>query len=85
MGVKDHWKQIKGKASTQKSVQTTAKNSYNKITQIKRCNAPTENLMKIHNALKQQKSKPFKQIKFIVHKPKPGKIEPQGIAQFSDP
>ena len=83
-GIKDDWKEIKRKASTQKSVLTTAQNSYNKIIQIKRCTEPTEDLRKIHIALKQQKSKPFKQIKFVVHKPPPEKIESPTIAQFSD-
>ncbi len=84
-GIKDDWKEIKRKASTQKSVLTTAQNSYDQIIQIKRCTEPTEDLRKIHHALKQQKSKPFKQIKFVVHKPPLKKIETQAIAQFSDP
>jgi len=83
-GIKDDWKEIKRKASTQKSVLTTAQNSYDKIIQIKRCTEPTEDLSKIHNALKQQKSKPFKQIKFVVHRPPLEKIKTQAIAQFSD-
>ena len=68
-GIKDDWKEIKRKTSTQKCVLTTAQNSYDKVIQIKRCTEPTEDLKKIHNALKQQKSKPFKEIKFVVHKP----------------
>ena len=83
-GINDDWKEIKRKASTQKSVLTTAQNSYAKIIQIKRCTEPTENLRKIHAALKQQKSKPFRQIKFVVHKPPPEKIETKAIAQFND-
>jgi len=83
-GIKDDWKEIKRKASTQKSVLTTAQNSYDKIIQIKRCTEPTEDLRKIHNALKQQKSKPFKQIKFVVHKPPLEKIKTHAIAHFSD-
>jgi len=58
---------MKRKASTQILVLTTAQNSYDKIIQIKRCTEPTEDLRQIHNALKQQKSKPFKQIKFVAH------------------
>ena len=81
-GINDDWKEIKRKASTQKSVLTTAQNSYDKMIQIKRCTEPTEDLTKIHNALKQQKSKPFKQIKFVVHKPPPNKIESPAIAQL---
>jgi hypothetical protein len=81
-GVNDDWKEIKRKASTQKSVLTTAQNSYDKMIQIKRCTEPTEDLRQIHNALKQQKSKPFKQIKFVVHKPPPEKKEMNAIAQF---
>ena len=84
-GINDDWREIKRKASTQKSVLTTAQNSYDKIIQIKRCTEPTEDLKQIHNALKQQKAKPFKQIKFVVHKPPPKKIETQAIAQFTDP
>ena len=81
-GINDDWKEIKRKASTQKSVLTTAQNSYDKIIQIKRCTEPTEDLKKIHNALKQQQSKPFKQIKFVVHKPPPSKTETHAIAQL---
>ena len=77
-GIKDDWKEIKRKASTQKSVLTTAQNSYDKIIQIKRCSEQTEDLRKIHNALKQKKSKPFKQIKFVVHKPPSLKFKTQG-------
>lgn len=83
-GINDDWKEIKRKASTQKSVLTTAQNSYDKIIQIKRCTEPTDDLKQIQNALKQQ-PKPFKQIKFVVHKPPPKKIEMYAIAQFSDP
>ena len=61
---------------------TTAQNSYDKIIQIKRCTEPTEELTKIHNALKQQQSKPFKQIKFVVHKPPPKKPETNAVADF---
>lgn len=67
-GIKDDWQEIKRKASTQKSVLTTAQNSYDKIIQIKRCTEPTDDLKKIHAALKGQQPKPFKQIKFVVHK-----------------
>lgn len=81
-GINDDWKEIKRKASTQKSVLTTAQNSYDKIIQIKRCTEPTADLMQIHKALKQQKSKPFKQIKFVVHKPPPEKFETHAIVQF---
>ncbi|MBC7628699.1 hypothetical protein [Ferruginibacter sp.] len=80
-GINDDWKEIKRKASTQKSVLTTAQNSYDKMIQIKRCTEPTEDLRQIHHALKQQKSKPFKQIKFVVHKPPPNKIETLAIAE----
>ncbi len=81
-GINDDWKEIKRKASTQKSVLTTAQNSYDKIIQIKRCTEPTEDLSQIHNALKQQKSKPFKQLKFVVHKPPLIKNETHAIAQL---
>lgn len=81
-GINDDWKEIKRKASTQKSVLTTAQNSYDKMIQIKRCTEPTDDLRQIQNALKQQKSKPFKQIKFVVHKPPPKKIETPNIAQL---
>lgn len=83
-GISDDWKEIKRKASTQKSVLTAAQNSYDKIIQIKRCTEPTKDLRQIHNALKQQKSKPFKQIKFVVHKPPPKKNETLAVAQFGD-
>jgi hypothetical protein len=80
-GIHDDWKEIKRKASTQKSVLTTAQNSYDKMIQIKRCTEPTEDLRQIHHALKQQKSKPFKQLKFVVHKPPPNKSETPAIAE----
>jgi len=83
-GINDDWKEIKRKTSTQKSVLTTAQNSYNKIIQIKRCTEPTEDLKQIQKALKQQKSKPFKQIKFVVHKPPSQKNETQPVTQFVD-
>ncbi len=82
-GINDDWKEIKRKASTQKSVLTTAQNSYDTIIQIKRCTEPSEDLRKIHSALKNQKPKPFKQIKFVVHKPPPKKLETTTIAQFT--
>ena len=81
-GINDDWKEIKRKASTQKSVLTTAQNSYDKMIQIKRCTEPTADLIQIHNALKQQKPKPFKQIKFVVHKPPPEKSEIHAIAEL---
>ena len=56
--------------------------SNDKIIQIKQCTEPTEDLTKIHNALKQQQSKPFKQIKFVVHKPPQNKIETHAIAEL---
>ena len=73
-GINDDWKEIKRKASTQ--------NSYDKMIQIKWCTEPTEDLTKIQNALKQQQSNPFKQIKFVVHKLPPRKIETHAIAQL---
>jgi len=81
-GIKDDWQEIKPKASTQKSVLTTAQNSYNTIIQIKRCTDPSEDLMKIHEALNHQKSKPFKQIKFVVHKTPSKKNETAAITGF---
>jgi hypothetical protein len=74
--IHDDWKEIKRNASTQKSMLPIAQNSYDKIIQIKRCTEPTEDLKQIHNALKQQKSKPFKQIKFVVHKSPSKKLKP---------
>lgn len=68
-GINDDWKEIKRKASTQKCVLTTAQNSFDKLIQIKRCTEPSEDLRKIQDALKQKQQKPFKQIKFVVHKP----------------
>jgi hypothetical protein len=81
-GIHDDWKEIKRKASTQKSVLTTAQNSYNTIILIKRCTEPSEDLKKIHDALKDLKSKPFKQIKFVVHKPPLKKMKPLLILNF---
>jgi hypothetical protein len=80
-GIHDDWKEIKRKASTQKSVLTTAQNSYDTIIQIKRCTEPSDDLRKIHSALQNQQSKPFKQIKFVVHKPPPKNPETTTIAQ----
>ena len=81
-GIHDDWKEIKRKASTQKSVITTAQNTYDKIIQIKRCTEPTDDLQQIHRALHQEKAKPYKQIKFVVHKPPPKKTETAAIAHF---
>ena len=81
-GIKNDWKEIKRKASTQKFVLATAQNSYDKIIQIKRCIEPSEDLKKIHDALKNQKPKPFKQIQFVVHKLPPKKPGATDIAQF---
>jgi len=81
-GITDDWKEIKRKASTQKSVLTTAQNSFDTLIQIKRCTEPTEDLKKIHDALKEQSPKPFKEIKFVVHKPPPKKSETHAITQF---
>ena len=82
-GIKDDWKEIKRKASTQKSVVTTAQNSYHETIQIKRCTEPSEDVKKIHEALKQRKPKPFKQIKFVVHKPPLKKFESLATARFN--
>jgi hypothetical protein len=84
LGINDDWKEIKRKVSTQKSLLTTAQNSYDKIIRFKRYTEPTEDLKQIHNALKRQKLNPFKQIKFVVHKAPLTKTETQPIAQFSD-
>lgn len=81
-GINDDWKEIKRKASTQKSILTTARNTYDTILQIKQCTEPTEDLRQIHDALKIQKPKPFKQIKFVVHKPPLTKTETLVIAHF---
>ena len=82
-GINDDWKEIRRKASTQKSVVTTAQNTYDKLIQIKRCTEPTEDLIKIHEALQKIKNKPYKKIKFVVHKPPLKKIETLAITQFS--
>lgn len=74
-GIKDDWKEIKRKASTQKSVVTTAQNSFDKIIKIKRCTEPTTDLLQIHSVLKITKTKPYKEIKFVVHKPPLKKME----------
>ena len=68
-GIKDDWQEIRRKASTQKSVITTAQNSYDKTIVIKRCTEPTEALKQLQKALKQHKKKPYKLLKFVVHKP----------------
>ena len=81
-GINDDWKEIKRKASTQKSVLTTAQNSHDKIIQIKRCTEPSEDLKRRHYALEGQKPKPFIQIKFVVHKPPSKKNETHAVTQF---
>jgi len=83
-GIKDDWKEIKRKASTQKSVITTAQNSYDKTIQIKRCTEPTEDLKQIQTILKTIKPKPYKEIKFVVHKP-PLKNHETQCLQLSPP
>jgi len=84
-GIKDGWQEVKRKATTQKMVLTTAQNSYDKLIQIKRCTEPTADLKQIQDALKQTKPKPFKQIKFVVHKPPLKKSQTHAITQFCDP
>ena len=81
-GIKDDWKEIKRKASTQKSVITTAQNSYDKIIQLKRCTEPNKDLQQIQNALKIQQPKPYKKMKFVVHKHPPRKPESNGDNSF---
>lgn len=49
---------------------------------MNRSTEPTKDLKQIHNSLKQQKLKRFKQIKFLVHKPPPKKIEIPAIIEF---
>ena len=83
-GIKDDWTEIKRKASTQKSVLTTAQNSYDKTIQIKRCTEPTGDLIKIHNALKLPKTKPYKKIKVVVHKPPLQKTQTPINSKFED-
>ena len=82
-GIKDDWTEIKRKASTQKSVSTIAQNSYDKVIHIKRCTEPSADLIKMHNALKSQHTKPFKTNKSVVHKTPLRKMETHAIAQFS--
>ncbi len=67
-GIKDDWKEIRRKASTQKSVITTAQNVYDKIITIKRITEPSVELKKIHQAL-DLPQKAYKTIKYVVHKP----------------
>ncbi len=82
-GIKDDWTEIKRKASTQKSVITTAQNSLDKLIQIKRCTEPTDDLIKIQRALKITASKPYKKIKFVVHKPPLQKHTPHANTMFA--
>jgi hypothetical protein len=74
-GIKDGWQEIKRKASTQKSIVTTAQNTYDKIIQIKKCTEPTTDLLHIHKALNIHKTKPYNKIKFVVHNPETKKME----------
>ena len=62
------WKEIVRIANTQKEVTTSAQNTYDKTIHIKRCSEPSEKLVAILNALK-YKSKPFKKLNVVVHKP----------------
>ncbi|MBW7889585.1 MAG: hypothetical protein H3C48_00845 [Chitinophagaceae bacterium] len=68
-GINDDEKEIRRKASTQKSVLATAQSSFDRTIQIKRCTEPTSDLQEIHNGLKIGRYKPFRKIKFVVHKP----------------
>lgn len=77
-GIKDDWKEIKRKASTQKSVVTTAQNVYDKIITIKRITEPTEELKKLQKAL-DLPPQAYKTIKYVVHKPPILKIEAANI------
>jgi len=51
-----------------RSYGTTAQNVNDKVILIKRCTEPVEKLTPIQQALK-QKTKPFKILKVVVHKP----------------
>lgn len=81
-GIHDDWKEIRRKASTQKSVITTAQNDYGSFIQIKRCTEPTADLMKIHEALS-IKPKPYLKLKSVVHKLITKKLETLTISQFN--
>ncbi len=74
--INDDWTEIRRKASTQKSVLTTAQNAQDKTIHIKKCTEPTQDLLKIHKALN-LKPKPYVKIKFVVHKPLQNKNKTQ--------
>jgi transposase len=62
------WQEIVRIANTQKKVETIAQNTYDKTIHVKKCSEPSEQLLKILNALK-FKLKPFKKLNVVVHKP----------------
>lgn len=69
-GINYSWTEIIRIAHTQKQIITTAQNVNDKVILIKRCTEPVEKLTLIQQALK-QKTKPFKTLKVVVHKPPP--------------
>jgi hypothetical protein len=65
----------------QKAVTTTLKNAYDQTIVIRQCNEPTQQSLKIYNALN-FKSKPFSRKKFVVPPDKILKIKARYRARF---
>ena len=82
-GIHDDWKEIRRKAQTQKPVLTTAQNSYDKIMQIKGVLNQQTTFGKSMKPLGTRNPKPYKQIKFVVHKPPLKKVNHPTVLSLS--
>lgn len=68
------WKEIVRIGNTQKIITTSGQNTFDQITSVRKCSEPSEQLKKLFDILK-AKYKPFKKIKYVVHKPPPKKSQ----------
>ena len=77
-GIKDGWKKIVRKASTQKIITTSGTNIENQVIAVRRCSEPNKDLEEIYQALN-YKSKPYTKRKSVVHKLELRKIKPPDL------
>jgi transposase len=71
-----NWQEVVRIMNTQKAVTTTLKNEYDQTIVIRQCSEPTQQSLKIYNALN-FKAKPFSRKKSVVPPDKIFKIETQ--------
>ena len=80
-GIHHCWTEIVRIGNTQKIITTTGQNSFDKIVGIRKCSEPNEQLANLFRILKMP-TRPFRKIKFVVHKPPPKKIETLYLQEF---